>query len=193
MAISQDERNRRAALVANECDGIEPQYIAFYAQAILYASERAAASFSRFESGLQEVRYASEIVGFVHEALGHTAALSRFFFVGRKASELAQARARQLRREFKVEQASLLLNRDLRNALEHFDERLDHFLLEDIFGYVFPGAILGDADMADDEAGHIFRMVDPKRQIFVLFGEKYQFGAVRTEVIRIAKLAKTRT
>ncbi len=189
--IEKVELDRRAAQVVADSNGIEPMYIAFYIQAILYASERAVAAFFRFDSSTRQEEGAAEVVAHVQEALGHTAALSRFFFVGQKSADLPKARARNLRAIFKVSETSPLRDRDLRNGLEHFDERLDKFLLGDIFGYIFPGPMLNNAELADDSRGHIFRMVDPAKETFVLLGEKHEFGEVRSEVSRIADLART--
>lgn len=186
--ISEDERKARTKQIVSDYDGIYPMYAAFYIQAILYAAGRAAASFKRFSSVLQSNADPVEVVASIHEALGHTAALSRFFFPADKRP-LARARAANLRKKFAIGNASPLLDRELRNALEHFDERLDDYLLGDIAGYIFPSPMIDDAELADDPAGHIFRLVDPAKEIFVLLGTKHHFGAVRTEVQRVAELA----
>lgn len=188
LVISEDEKKARAKQIVSDHDGIYPMYGAFYVQAILYAAGRADAAFKRFSSVLRANADPVEVVASVHEALGHTAALSRFFFPADKRP-LARARAANLRREFTIGNASPLFDRELRNALEHFDERLDEYLLGNITGYIFPGPMIEDAELADDPVGHIFRLVDPANEAFVLLGTKYYFGAVRTEVQRVAELA----
>ncbi|WP_376985504.1 hypothetical protein [Bosea sp. R86505] len=186
---SEGERQVRAKMTVSDHEGIYPVYGAFYVHAILYAAGRADASFARFGTALQADGSPAEIVASVHEALGHAAALSRFFFPADKGP-LARARAAKLRRQFAVSNSSPLVDRALRNALEHFDERLDDYLLGDIVGHIFPGPIMGDAELADEPGGHIFRLVDPVKEIFVLLGQKHDFGAVRVEVQRIAELAR---
>lgn len=186
--ISEDEKKARVKQIVSDHEGIYPMYGAFYIQAILYAAGRASAAFTRFETALRADAPPAEIVASVHEALGHTAALSRFFFPTDKRS-LARARAAKLRKQFAVGNASPLIDRELRNALEHFDERLDEYLLRDIVGYIFPGPLTDDAELADEPGGHIFRLVDPTKEIFVLLGKKHNFGAVRLEVQRVAELA----
>ena len=54
---------------------------------------------------------------------------------------------------------SSLKGRNLRNALEHFDERLDLFLLEDDTGIFFPSAIIGGHELADEPTPRIFKLV----------------------------------
>ena len=55
--------------------------------------------------------------------------------------------------------SSPLEDRELRNALEHFDERLDDFLLKDPVGYFFPGPSVQSHEIADEAPGQIFRLV----------------------------------
>lgn len=186
--ISDEERKARAQQIVNDYEGIYPMYGAFYVQAILYAAGRANAAFTRFGAALRTGDGPAEIVASVHEALGHAAALSRFFFPTEKRP-LTRARAASLRKQFAVSNTSPLIDRELRNALEHFDERLDDYLLGDIAGYIFPGPMIDDAEIADEPGGHIFRLVDPTKEIFILLGQKHDFRAVRLEVQRIAVLA----
>jgi hypothetical protein len=188
--LDKAELDRRAKFIATECDGIQPMFVAFYVEVIYYAAERAEAAFHRFSDHVQQSHSPSEIVASAHEALGHAAALSRYFFPVEKKA-LPRARAGRLRQIFAVSNSSALQDRELRNALEHFDERLDHYLLGDMVGYVFPAPMVNDADMADDELGHIFRLVDPVTDTFVLLGQKHPFGAMRAEVERIAAAAKS--
>jgi len=184
------ELDRRTHLTVTECDGIQPMYVAFYIEAIYYAAERAEAAFARFADCTATHKSASDIVSSVHEALGHAAALSRFFFPVEK-KPLPRARGARLCQIFEVSNNSALQDRNLRNALEHFDERLDEYLLGDIAGYIFPGPMVEDADVVDDKLGHIFRLVDPHANTFVLFGKKYPFGPMRSEIERIAERART--
>ncbi|WP_147270269.1 MULTISPECIES: hypothetical protein [Rhodopseudomonas] len=187
--LDKNERDRRANLTVMQCDGIQPIYVAFYGEAIYYSAERAEAAFARFFDCAKEPQSSSVVVSSVHEALGHAAALSRFFFPV-KNETLARARGARLRQLFSIRDDSPLADRELRNSLEHFDERLDEYLLGDIAGYIFPGPMVQDADLADDVLGHIFRLVDPKTETFVLLGRKYSFGPMRNEVERVARLAR---
>jgi hypothetical protein len=164
--------------------------VAFYIEAICYAAERAEAAFARFADCVAGGKSASEIVASVHEALGHAAALSRFFFPSQKKA-LSSARGARLRQLFAVSDSSALRDRQLRDALEHFDERLDEYLLGDIAGDIVPGPMVEYAGLADDTLGHIFRLVHPHTRTFVLLGKKHPFGPMRSEIERIAELART--
>jgi hypothetical protein len=176
--------------VVTDYDGIQPMFVAFYIEAVFYAAGRAEAAFSRFAQCVESKASLHDTVASAHEALGHASALSRFFFpVERKA--LPRARAAKLRQLFTVSNGSPLQDRELRNALEHFDERLDEYLLGDIAGYIFPAPMVDDASLADEAIGHIFRLVDPKTDTFVLLGKKHPFGSMKHEVARIAEAAKS--
>ncbi|MET4220208.1 hypothetical protein ABIB00_005436 [Bradyrhizobium sp. LB14.3] len=187
---SPDEKARRIATV-KEAKGILPMHCVFYERSILYSASRSQKAFMRYDQGLESGATADEIVSSVHEALSHAASLSRFFWPTR-AQGVASSRGEQLRRAFGVDHRSPLYERELRNALEHFDERLDEYLLWNDAGYFFPDARVDTHELADELIGHIFKLVDPSRQIFVVLGQKFYFDPVRREVKRILDLAISR-
>jgi hypothetical protein len=188
--MDEAERARRETIIIEECGGIQPQFEAFYIESIVYAAGRADDAFERFDEALgAEESTAAEIVALAKEALTHTAGLSRFFWPARTKG-VAAVRGEKLRTAFGITDSSPLQDRSLRNALEHFDERLDKFLLEDRVGYFFPGPVIGDASLGDVTYGNIFRLVDPKTEQFVLFGEAHPFGPVRKIVADMLARAK---
>lgn len=178
MALSDQERASREHTIATEYQGILPYFEAFYLESIAYTAGRAVAAFDRFEIAAKKGDSKEETVASVQEALTHVAALSRFFWPTRK-SALTQARGKRLRARFAIEDGSPLQSRELRNALEHFDERLDKFLVDDHFGYFFPSAMVGDTSLSEETIGHIFRLVDPETLQFVLLGKAYSFKELR--------------
>ncbi|MDR6624848.1 hypothetical protein [Caulobacter segnis] len=168
--------------------GIQPMYEVFYLEALTYSAGRAKDAFERFDQAVEEEKDAATIVATAHEALTHVAALSRFFWPGRD-KPLHKARAETLRKAFGLDDASPLADRSLRNVLEHFDERLDEFLLQDMAGFFFPSPMVDDASLNDDALGFIFRLVDPRDEIFVLLGERHAFGPLRTVVDEVLEKA----
>lgn len=128
--------------------------------------------------------------------MGHAAALSRYFWPspqggeqGKHQRKIKQLRGKKLRKAFALDESSALFNRDLRNAWEHFDERLDAYLLENHAGYFFPGCILDSHTLTDGSIGHIFKLLDIEEECLVLMGEKYFFNPMRHEVKRVFELA----
>lgn len=179
----------RAARVAAEFGGIWAPYQAFYIESILYTATRSLKAFDRYEDAIAADCSDAEIVDSLQEALTHAAGLSRFFWppVSRSLPELAAARAARLKEAFAVADQSTLRGRGLRNALEHFEERLDRYLLGDPSGVILPWPVVGEVPVGPAE--HAFRLVDPVSATFVIFGEMHAFAGVREEVNRIVQLA----
>jgi len=195
--LAEDELNRRATLLINKFAGINPPTEAFYIRSILYSASRARNAFERFAEARSTEGEAQDQVSLIHEALGHAASLSRFFWPsrlgGRKTpvlTSLKEARAARLRQSFELDDDSPLKNRKLRDFLEHFDERLDQYFLCNDSGYFFPDAMIGEATLADDPSGHIFKLVDPATSCFVLLGDKHFFEGIRNEVFRVHDRAR---
>lgn len=171
----------REQIVVKECGGIVPMFEAFYIESLLYAAGRAIEAFRRYDRARDDKEHDAAIVANVHEALAHTAAVSRFFWLSRE-TPVAVARAQKLRDAFGLNDSSPLHKRELRDALEHYDERLDKFLLQDMVGYFFPEPLVGSASLNDDQLRRIFRLVDPDTEEFILLGKKYSFGPMRRAV-----------
>lgn len=190
------EKERRAAIVAFEYDGIIPTIEAFYILSIVYSAKRCLDAFDRFDALEKKEGNAEDLVSIVQEAVGHAAALSRYFWpspLGKKKQntlkQLKERRGEKLRKAFEVDEDSPLFNRDLRNAWEHFDERLDEYFLENDSGYFFPSCLLNTHTLADDPSGHIFKLLDVKEECLVLMGEKFFYAPIRTEVLRVQRQA----
>jgi hypothetical protein len=189
MDVSDEERLKREKYVLDQEGGIMPMYEAFYIQAIIYSAGRAKDAFNRFDNAVRGSSDAASIVATAHEASTHVAALSRFFWPGRD-KELYKARAAKLRTAFELSEASPLYDRGLRNALEHFDERLDEFLLQDLAGHFFPDPVVGSVSLIGNSITFMFRLVDPVEDIFVLLGEKHTFGELRKAVTDVLEKAQ---
>ena len=108
-----------------------------------------------------------------------SAALSRYFWPVRKGHE---ARAGRLREAFAMDETSPLFNRDLRNALEHFDERLDHYVATGLVGYVFPEYV-GAKPKEDGVPGHFFRAYFPDTGEFRLLNEEFKIQPLADELL----------
>ncbi|AGN88239.1 hypothetical protein [Enterobacter sp. R4-368] len=193
--ISSEEIEGKAQIITEGFKGIFTPYEAFYIHSLLYCSGRCLESFNRYE-GLKNKEVLPEyLISITQEAVGHAAALSRFFWPspqGKKTQPNVQrlkfSRGERLRTAFDLDENSALFNRDLRNAWEHFDERLDLFLLEKDSGIFFPECRLGSHMEADEQGNHIFKLLDPNSECLVLMGAKYFFTPIRDEVSRIHKL-----
>lgn len=194
--MHQKEVKRRIDIIVNLCAGILPEKEVFFLFSILYSSERSLAAFDRYDKTEIIEDNATILVSLIQEAIGHAAALSRYFFPSvhspryiKEMKLVRMARSEKLREAFGVNENSPIYNRGLRNAWEHFDEILDYYLLENEAGYFFPAPMLGEYTLADEPEGKIFKLLDVENRCLVILGEKYFFESIRAEVERINKLA----
>lgn len=190
--VDSAELEQRAALIVRESEGIWPLYEAFYIHSIMYTADRAIEAFERYDAALAAGRSAPDQVSPVHEAMGYAGSLSRFFWSSgagparkRAIRALSEARAKKLRAAFQLTDASPLKARSLRDALEHFDERLDEYLLTSDAGKYAPIPQVGDSSDLPNGHDHIFKLVDPARSAFVILDQKFEFAEIRGEVARI--------
>jgi hypothetical protein len=170
--------------------GIWPPYEAFYIQAMLFNSRSAIASIERLSDALESlsedtsyplpVRESGEILNDLQNVVTHGAALSRYFWPVRRGHE---ARAELLRSAIGVSEDSPLKNRKLRNQIEHFDEELDTYFSDGIFGIFFP-AYVGLLPIRDVPS-HLFRAYYVDAGIFEMLGERYEIEPLANEIVRI--------
>jgi hypothetical protein len=193
-SLSATELDRRRAIVINDHDGIVPHVVVLYVLSIEYSARAAVSAFMQYSSEIENSGNDGDAVSYVHEALTHCAALSRFFWPTRP-KPLAAARALKLRTLFKIDDDSPLKNRALRNALEHFDERLDDFMVENDIGYFLPQAMLGSHELLDNNTNKIFKMVDPLTEKMVILNNIFEFAPLAREasavLLRVDELDKS--
>jgi hypothetical protein len=192
MPLDPAEIERRASFIIEASEGIHPPYEAFYIHSVMYAADRCIESFERYDASRAQGRPAPDQVSAVHEALGHAGAVSRFFWPSgagpkrpKALRELASARAAKLRAAFQLTDASALKDRNLRDALEHFDERIDEYLLGSEAGQYTPVPRVGDSGALPNATDHVFKLVDPDRACFLILDHKFDFGGIRAEVALI--------
>ncbi len=82
-----------------------------------------------------------------------------------------------MRNYFQIDEASPLFDKRLRNAVEHFDERLDLYLQEGIAGYIFPSMVLASR-VASEVPHHIFRAYYMEEGEFELLGESFKIQPI---------------
>lgn len=176
-------------MCAEDYEGIIPYQEAFFIHSIIYSATRCLDSFERYEYYKNQEIPADDLISIVQEAVGHAAALSRYFWpsrIGRKEqpnmNKMKEQRGVKLRTAFGLDKTSSLYNRDLRNTWEHFDERLDEYLIKNDSGYFFPGCTIGSHTLADDPIGHIFKLLDKENNCLVLLGEKFFFIPIKGAV-----------
>ncbi|MFM2581086.1 hypothetical protein [Vibrio fortis] len=146
----------------------------------------------------------SEVFRQMHSLLTHASNVSRMFwpptpkqkktetdenFEKRLLSIDKVVRGRVLKSAFGVDDSNPLKNRALRDHLEHYDERLDHWrnnstnknIVSDTIGP--PNAIVGP------DATDMMRWFDPTRNIFMFRGEEYDIQSIATAIDSILSIA----
>src|SRR5258708_4056153 len=110
---------------------IWPLYEAFYIQAMLYNARSAIESIQFVPRLLREAsqqrdqhQFENNLLNNLQNIVVQSAALSRYIWPSRDAYE---ARGEFLRRALGIEDKSPLKDRDLRNRMEHFDEKLSDY------------------------------------------------------------------
>lgn len=185
--ITIEELEQRALQTVKTCGGIQPMHTSFYTLSIGYSAERCLNSFDLYDHLLESDAEPAALVSAVQEAVGHAGALSRYFWpspTGKRNNqyELKLARGRKLRDIYKINEDSPLADRQIRNAWEHFDEKLDSYVLSNDSGYFFPTPMMNTHTLADDPTGKIFKLIDPYNHCLVLLGKKFFFQPIRCEV-----------
>lgn len=185
----------------NEAFSIWTPHKAFYIQSMLFNTTSAFQSCSIAEKIIQKIS-AREIdpqekkdilLDCLQNVVNQSGAISRYFFPSRDGLKgtdkktIHRDRGQYLSRVFDVKDDSPLMNRALRNSIEHFDERLDLYLQEGIVGYIFPSLILPEPEESD-VPHHIFRAYYLKEGIFQVLGERYEIQPIVDEVARIHDL-----
>lgn len=129
----------------------------------------------------------------LQNVINQSGAISRYFFPSRDGVKgtdnktIHKDRGQYLSKVFGVKSDSPLMNRALRNSIEHFDERLDLYLQEGIAGFIFPSLILEEPEDSD-VPHHIFRAYYLKEGIFQVLGERYEIQPIIDELARIHDL-----
>jgi len=179
---------------------IWPPYEVFYFQSMLFNTgsvKQAANSAQKIIDGIDDGKYNAQqikdvLLDRLQSIIIHSGAISRYFFPSRndpaKATEnqknIHKKRSDYLRRVFSVNESSPLAEKGLRNAIEHYDERLDLYLENGIVGHIFPSLIL-DRPEETEVPHHIFRAYYLQDGLFQILDERYLIKPIVDEVARI--------
>ncbi|MCG9078181.1 hypothetical protein [Laribacter hongkongensis] len=185
----------------DEVFSIWTPYQVFYIQSMLFNTTSAFQSCSIAEKLIKKIsdgeidpqEKKDILLDCLQNVVNQSGAISRYFFPSRDGAKgtdkktVHKDRGQYLSKIFGVKDDSPLMNRALRNSIEHFDERLDLYLQDGIVGYIFPGLILPEPEDSD-VPHHIFRAYYLKEGIFQVLGERYEIQPIVDEVARIQDL-----
>lgn len=179
--------------------GIQAPYEAFYVHAMLFSTRSAMSSIESVTTMLSDISEGrrgekgsetdmDQILNQLQNVIAQGAALSRYFWPVRKEHD---ARGSQLRKAIEVTDDSALKVRSLRDAIEHFDERLDIYLCADsVAGVVMPQYV-GNSIEAGPIPNHFFRAYFVDTGVFQLLDENYEIPPIADEISRVHESLKT--
>lgn len=167
----------------------------FYIQAMLFNCQSALRSMARISSVFEKLPIqvteehlynlpVQEILNELQNVVIQGASLSRFFWPVRKGHE---DRGRQLRLALSVNEENPLYDRKLRNAIEHFDEKLDAYLASGLVGYIFP-EFVAPRPRENGVPGHFFRAYFIDCGVFRLLDGEYEIEPIALEIQRICSV-----
>jgi len=174
-------------------DKIWPPFEVFFIHSMLFNSQSGTCSIRKISAMLAHLpsKYTSEdlkrlpahdILSELQNIVLQGAALSRYFWPVRKGYE---ARAKHLRESLEVKGDNPLRVRSLRNAIEHFDEKLDDYLSDGLVGVAYP-EFVGPRPQSDVPF-HLFRAYYLDCGIFQLLDHEYTIEPIAKEILRINK------
>jgi hypothetical protein len=171
---------------------IWPPCEVFYIHSMLFNSTSAVRSILRLEKIFDELtrpvtleqidKLPSKVVlNELHNMVIQAGALSRYFWPVRKQH---LSRGHKLREVFDISEESPLFNRDLRNSIEHFDERLDLYFQKTNVGIFLPEYV-GPKPTDEGIPGHFFRAYFVETSTFRLLDEEYEMEPLSNEIFYV--------
>ncbi len=113
------------------------------------------------------------------------ASISKYLWPIRKGPQgLHKKRGRKLRQSLGVNDDSALKSRELRDHLEHFDEKLDIYLANNFVGEFVPQDVRAEFPFSEVPL-HIFKGFYINPRIFVLLGNHYELIPIVAELEKI--------
>ncbi|MBN8836332.1 MAG: hypothetical protein J0I09_03680 [Sphingobacteriia bacterium] len=162
---------------------IHKPYQIFYLESLLTITNSAIDSIYRLNFLLNEVDNTKNqvIIDNAQNIINQAAALSRYFWSISKNS-IHKSRSQWLRQKLDIKEYSYLKNRDVRNSIEHFDEKLDIFCSTIRAGTIIP-IYVGDEIV--DKSVFFFRAYFIDKKTFKILDLTYEIEPIVSEIIDI--------
>lgn len=177
-------------------NGIHPPYRIFYSLSMAFCTKSAVRSIEVlndvFEhlaiSGTEDPEEDVDVQSVLDELqnlIVQGAAIARYFWPIREGQQIHASRAAALRNEFAIRDDNpLRVCKPLRDAMEHFDERLDKYLSKGVVGQIFP-QYFGHERKRDEVPLHFFRAYFIDSGTFEMLGERFEIEPIANELIRL--------
>lgn len=176
--------------------GIHPHYRIFYSLSMAFCTKSAVRSIEAlndvFEHFANEDTPDTEkdidvqsMLDELQNVVVQGAAVARYFWPIRDSKQIHANRAEALRKEFGItDDNPLRVCKPLRDAMEHFDERLDKYLERGVVGHIFPH-YFGYDSKRNGVPLHFFRAYFIDSGVFEMLGERFEIEPLANELIRL--------
>lgn len=193
--------NNNSEVVVEKQLSIRPPYEAFYIEAMLTNCTFILNSTESIFEYIEDIKLIKNsedlfrsyldnqdnILDHLQNVILNSAALSRYFWCPRsKKDNIHSRRSVFLKDIFLVKEDNPLKNRDLRNHIEHFDEKLDIALQDIIAGNIIP-KYLGSTLPDDGVKKYFFRAYFLDTGIFEILGKQFEIQPIVNEVRRTTR------
>jgi hypothetical protein len=160
----------------------------FYIESMLTITRTAMADQSMLRTIIEELNtgktdHKELVLDIVQNIITHAASISRYFWPS-STDKIHKQRGQRLREAFEINESNPIKNRNVRNFIEHFDEKLDIFLQEGIAGNIIPSH-LGKRVTENEDINHFFRAYFIDEWKFHVLGQEFNVHIIINELIRI--------
>lgn len=171
--------------------GIWPPHEVFYIESLLHSTAAALRAAAEVREALEVgskcapsspewQECALTIVNGVQAVVAQAAAVSRYFWPARN-KEPHLSRAVRLKSCLGIAESSPLRSRELRNHLEHLDERLDEFCSRLTAGVILP-TYVGPQGPEPEVPTYVFRAYYTDVGVFEILGQRFPVQPVLDEI-----------
>lgn len=179
--------------------GIHPHYRIFYSLSMAFCTKSAVRSIEVLNDVFEHLANADtpdpekdidvqSVLDELQNVVIQSAAVARYFWPIRDGHQIHVSRAETLRKEFDIKDDNpLRACKPLRDAIEHFDERLDKYLARGLVGHIFPHYFGYDSKRKGVPL-HFFRAYFIDSDVFEMLGEQFEIEPLANELIRLNSL-----
>ena len=177
-------------------NGIHPPYQIFYSLSMAFCTKSAVRSVEVLGEVFEHLANSDSpdpekdidtqsVLDELQNIVVQGAAVARYFWPIREGQQIHAHRAAALREQFDIQDGNpLRVCKPLRDAMEHFDERLDKYLAKGIVGHIFPN-YFGYDGARDGVPIHFFRAYFIDSGIFEMLGERFEIEPLANELLRL--------
>lgn len=170
--------------------GIYPLYEVLYIECILSATESAITSLEEIDFILSDSKllkdFGLKIIDLSENIINKAGIISKYFYPVRQA-KIHKLRAEKLRESYKIDEVSVFNDKDFRNHIEHFDEKLDKFLQSSLIGDVIPKSLF-QSSIEINPITKVFKAFVIQESKLISLNEEIEIIPLMKEIYRIHDL-----